>query len=141
VSHDLNQEIFIEKDNFKTLLKQFIAEQNNYLTTNYELQIDKNINWDLISSEIKMHLYRIIQEATRNSNKYAKATKAIICFTIDENQLCLSITDNGVGFDSEKIKEGIGLLNMQQRIQSLNGTLSIDSKVNKGTTIYIRIPL
>lgn len=141
VSHDLNQDIFIEKDSFNTLLKQFLAEQNSHLKTNYELQLDKNINWETIASEIKMHLYRIIQEATRNSNKHAKATKVIICFTIDDNQLCLSVTDNGIGFDSEKTKGGIGLLNMQQRIQSINGTLSIESKAKKGTAIYIKIPL
>ncbi len=141
VSHDLNQELFIEKDSFKTLLKQFIAEQNSHLKNNYELQIDETINWDLVSSEIKMHLYRIIQEATRNSNKHAKATKTIICFIIDENQLSLSITDDGIGFDLEKTKEGIGLLNMQQRVQSVNGTLSITSKVKNGTTIYIKIPM
>ncbi len=140
VSHELNQELFTEKDSFKTLLKQFVAEQNSHLKTNYELQIDKNINWELISSEIKMHLYRIIQEAINNSNKHAKATKVIICITMDENQLCMSITDNGIGFDSQKTKEGIGLLNIQQRIHSLNGTLSIESKVKKGTVIYLKIP-
>ena len=141
VSHDLNQELFIGRDSFISLLKQFVAEQNSHLKNNYELQIDETINWDLISSEMKMHLYRIIQEATRNSNKHAKANKVTICLTMDENQLCMSITDDGIGFDSEKIKEGIGLLNMQQRMESLKGVLSITSKVNKGTTIYIKIPL
>ncbi len=141
VSHDLNQELFIGRDSFISLLKQFVAEQNSHLKNNYELQIDETINWDLISSEMKMHLYRIIQEATRNSNKHAKANKVTICLTMDENQLCMSITDDGIGFDSEKIKEGIGLLNMQQRMESLKGILSITSKVNKGTTIYIKIPL
>lgn len=141
VSHDLNQEIFIEKDNFKTLLKQFIAEQNSHLKTKFELQMDETINWELISSAIKMHLYRVIQEAVHNSNKHAKANNVTICNTKDENHLCLSITDDGMGFDTEKTKEGIGLLNMQQRIQSLNGTLSIKSKVKKGTTIYLQIPL
>jgi len=140
VSHELNQELFTEKDSFKTILKQFVTEQNSHLKTNYELQIDKNINWELISSEIKMHLYRIIQEAINNCNKHAKATKVIICITMDENQLCMSIIDNGIGFDSQKTKEGIGLLNIQQRIHSLNGTLSIESKVKKGTIIYVKIP-
>jgi len=141
VSHELNQELFIGKDSFVSILNQFIAEQNSHLKTHLELQIDGNFNWDLIRSEVKMHLYRIIQEATRNSNKHAKAAKVTICFTMDENQLCMSIIDNGIGFDAEKAKGGIGISNMQQRVQSLKGTLSITSKTNKGTTIYTKIPL
>ncbi len=141
VSHDLNQDIFTEKDSFKALLNQFVVEQNSHLKTNYELQIDSNINWDLISSQTKMHLYRVIQEATHNCNTHTTATTATICFTLDENQLCLSITDNGYGFDTEKTKDGIGLKNIQQRVASLNGTLSIQSKEKEGTAIYVKIPL
>ncbi len=141
VSHDLNQDVFTEKDSFKALLTQFVVEQNSHLKTNYELQIDSNINWDLIASQTKMHLYRVIQEATHNCKTHTTATTATICFTLDENQLCLSITDNGYGFDTEKTKEGIGLKNMQQRIQLLQGTLVIESKANLGTSIYVKIPM
>jgi two-component system, NarL family, sensor kinase len=140
VSHDLNQELFLEKDSFKMLLKQFVKDQNSHNKTHYELLIAENVNWELISSQTKMHLYRIIQEASHNINKYAQATQAIISFTTEENQLCLTITDNGSGFDTTKIKEGIGLQNMQQRSQELQGVFSIASNTN-GTKLHFKIPI
>ena len=140
VSHDLNQELFLEKDSFKMLLKQFVNEQNSHNKTHYELQISENVNWEQVSSQTKMHLYRIIQEASHNINKYAKASQATIAFTIKNNQLYLSITDNGSGFDTTKTKEGIGLQNMQQRCQELKGIFSIESNT-KGTKLHFKIPM
>lgn len=139
ISHDLNQELFQEKDSFVTLLTQFIREQNSLSKSKYELQIESIINWESISSEIKMHIFRIIQEASYNCNKYANATRVIISFTLDDINLCVSISDDGDGFDTEKEKDGIGLKNIQQRIKTLNGFFSIKSS-NSGTTLYFMIP-
>jgi len=139
VSHDLNQDLFQEKDNFVTLLTEFIREQNSISKSKYELQIENTINWESISNEIKMHIFRIIQEASYNCNKYANATNVVICFTIDERNICVSISDNGNGFDTEKEIDGIGLKNMQERIKTLNGFFSIKSS-SDGTTLYLMIP-
>ncbi len=141
VSHNLNHEVYIEKDSFKILLQQFIKEQNNHSKTNFELQIDENVNWDLITTETKMHLYRIFQEGISNINKHANAATVIISFTMNEEHMKILVTDNGVGFDTKKTKDGIGLKNILQRIESLNGTFTIESKKNKGTALYLSIPI
>lgn len=141
VAHDLNQEIFIDNNSFIILLTDFIANQNSITDTKYQIEIDKSIDWVAISSGIKMNLYRIIQEASHNINKFAEAKIAMISILLDENNLCLSITDDGKGFDAEKQTEGIGLKNIKQRVDSLNGKFVIQSRNKKSTSLNIAIPL
>ena len=88
-----------------------------------------------------MNLYRIIQEALYNTNKYANATTGILTIIKDEANICMSVVDNGIGFDTNKIKDGIGIANIKQRINTLNGSVAIVSKNNNGTTINCKIPI
>jgi signal transduction histidine kinase len=88
-----------------------------------------------------MNLFRIVQEATHNINKFAKAKNVVISFVLDEQNICLSITDNGKGFDPENNTDGIGLKNIKQRVDNLNGKCIIQSIKNKSTSINIAIPV
>jgi signal transduction histidine kinase len=69
-------------------------------------------------------------------NKYAQATKCFVFLLKKGTKISLQISDNGVGFDIEKKKQGIGLKNMQQRAKSIKGSFSIVSD-SSGTTIEI----
>ena len=141
IAHNLNLEIFNETNSYAALLNDFIATQNAVTNSpQYKLEIGETINWVTVSSVIKMNLYRIIQEASHNSNKYAQATNVIISLILDENNICLSITDNGKGFDINADNEGIGLKNIKHRVESLNGKFVIQSINNKSTFINIAIP-
>jgi signal transduction histidine kinase len=135
ITHELSKETFSKSNSFTSLLTQLIEQHNQIHPTDFNLELDPTINWDAISSEIKMNLYRIIQEAIHNTNKYAQATKAAVSLLQDENKLCLSITDNGIGFDTKAIKQGIGIQNMQQRIASIGGEISIITEPGNGTVI------
>ena len=138
----MNLEIFNETNSYVALLNDFIATQNAVTSSpQYKLEIGETINWVTVSSVIKMNLYRIIQEASHNSNKYAQATNVIISLILDENNICLSITDNGKGFDINADNEGIGLKNIKHRVESLNGKFVIQSINNKSTSINIAIPV
>lgn len=139
LTHELSKEHFLENNSFVSLVTELVHQQNQAHPTNYQLQIDESINWDSIPSEIKMNLYRIIQEAIHNCNKYAKATQVQIKLTKKNNQLQLSINDNGIGFDVNEVKQGIGLLNMQHRIESINGSITIHSTARTGTEINCTI--
>ena len=142
IAHNLNLEIFNETNSYVALLNDFIATQNAVTSSpQYKLEIGETINWVTVSSVIKMNLYRIIQEASHNSNKYAQATNVIISLILDENNICLSITDNGKGFDINADNEGIGLKNIKHRVESLNGKFVIQSINNKSTSINIAIPV
>lgn len=141
LSHDLNQESFIERDNFGRLLNELTWFQNKTSQTKYRLEMDNRVNWNLLSGEKKVHLYRIVQEAVNNINKHAGATEAIISFSLKKDHLELTLSDNGLGFDPEAGTDGIGLKNIQQRIRSLKGVVAITSIVNEGTTIKINLPI
>ncbi|MBC7524486.1 MAG: two-component sensor histidine kinase, partial [Flavobacterium sp.] len=142
ITHDFSNDIFAATYSFKIILEQLIAEQNKlYPKTKYHLELEEGINWDTISSKIKMNLYRIIQEALYNIHKHAKATKAVVALIQDENNICMSIQDNGIGFDVSKIKEGIGIKNIKLRISQLSGKITINSSTKYGTAINVAVPI
>ena len=85
-------------------------------------------------------IYRIIQELVTNILKHAKATEAIIQFNHRDEELFITVEDNGIGFDTSKIYEGIGHKNIQTRIDFLNAQINVDS-TTKGTSYTILIDL
>lgn len=141
ISHDLNHEIFKNENSFIQMVKDLIHNKNTSSLSDYELEIDKYIPWNKISGKIKMNLYRILQEAIHNIEKHANAQKVIISLIKDENNICMSISDNGIGFDTEKKKNGIGIQNIQYRVKHLNGKININSFLNSSTSINISIPI
>lgn len=141
LSHNLSKEVTDTNKSFNLLMQQLVKSQNIHSDTEYKLKIEKAIDWETISNEIKMHIYRIVQESLNNINKYAMATHAGIDFSIRGNHLAITISDNGIGFDPEKTKDGIGLKNIQQRIALLSGQLRITSEPNKGTTLHLSLPV
>ncbi|WP_396140894.1 histidine kinase [Flavobacterium sp.] len=141
ISHDLNQDVFQEEDSFRKMIEDFVNQQNTTSKTHYELELDNDIDWNAISSEIKMNLYRIIQEATHNINKYGQAKKASISLVLDAPNICMAITDNGIGFDTSVSSKGIGIQNMQARVKLLNGKFNIRSTKLDTTCVNIAIPI
>ena len=142
ISHDFSNDLFAEAYSFKIILEKLIAEQNKlYPDTQYRLELEEKINLDSISSKIKMNMYRIIQEALYNVHKHAKATKVAVAIIQDENNICISILDNGIGFDTSKTKEGIGIKNIKLRIKQLSGKISVISSKKHGTAINMAIPI
>ncbi len=135
ITHELSKETFSKSNSFTSLLTQLIEQQNQLHATDFSLELDPKIHWDIISSEVKMNYYRIIQEAIHNTNKYAKASKTNISLLLEENKLRLSISDNGKGFDTKANKQGIGIQNMHQRIAAINGEITINTSPGKGTEI------
>jgi PAS domain S-box-containing protein len=95
-----------------------------------------------LPSDISLCLFRILQEALNNSAKHSGAENFAVRLWGTQDEICLSITDSGAGFDSEAVKEshGLGLVSMEERLELVNGTLHIDSRPNLGTTIYARVP-
>jgi signal transduction histidine kinase len=136
VSHDLQQNLAFEDTSFQIALESLVVNQTNVMNTQFDCSIDTYIDWSLVPSAYKVHIYRICQEALHNVNKYAQATKCFVFLLKKGTKISLQISDNGVGFDIEKKKQGIGLKNMQQRAKSIKGSFSIVSD-SSGTTIEI----
>lgn len=92
-----------------------------------------------IDATKEIHIYRIIQEIIQNILKHADASLIEVHLLKKQNYLSLMIEDDGVGYNLNNDSDGIGLQNIKNRIQLLNGHLKIDSI--KGTTFNIQIPL
>jgi two-component system NarL family sensor kinase len=141
VSHQLSDNFDGSEVNFTSIVKQLILNKSEVGNFKYESDFDENINWYLLNPIIKVNLYRIIQEATQNIIKHANAKNVCIMFYLKNNSLILSISDDGVGFDSKKKRNGIGLKNIKSRVKKLNGVSFVSSALNKGTKIKIEIPI
>jgi len=141
ISHDLNKDALFNKVSFVAVIEAFVSEQRSLFTGICHLEIDREINWDWLSSFQKIHIFRILQEAFQNTNKHAHANNLIISFLRSKNQLLLEIFDDGVGFSLKQKKKGIGLQNIFSRAKQCNGIADIQSAVGTGTTIRITIPL
>jgi signal transduction histidine kinase len=140
ISHDLNREKYALINNFLAILNNLLEEQKTSFNTTVEFKIDDQVNWDSLNNTIKINIYRIVQESLQNVNKYAQATKVKIQILQEENYLTLTIADNGIGFDTNLKKKGIGVQNMLSRAREMNGEFDIQSKRGKGTTIIVKIP-
>ena len=138
ISHDLHTEINETQFDYSNLLTNLIHLQNEIGATNFSLEIEPEINWDSIDSLIKITVFRIVQESVLNISKHANASTSYITILIDDNHLVLEIKDDGIGFDLNATKQGIGLQNIQERAKTINANLEIISEPNEGTTIKLK---
>ena len=97
-----------------------------------------------LDNTIEVTLFRMIQELCTNIIKHSQANEVNIYLTQGSpTDINIIIEDNGIGFDPKTIvsQSGIGLKNMEKKVEQMGGTFSIDSNVNKGTSIIIDLPL
>lgn len=142
ISHDLNRENTELINNFVVILTNLIENQRKAFKTKIDFSLDKKIQWEGISNEVKINLYRIVQEALQNCNKYAQAKVITVSFVLEGTQgIRLFIQDNGVGFNLKKIKKGIGLQNIEFRTKECSGKLEIKTKPDEGTALTIEVPI
>jgi len=95
-----------------------------------------------IGSSVELVLFRVLQELVSNVLKHSKANHLTVQLVKLKTHVVLNVSDNGIGFDVErKEKNGIGLLNIASRIDSINGNLHYESDSGKGTSVTIRTPI
>ena len=125
-------------------IENFMAE------TKIEVVLDLYSKTYKLDSIVEVAVFRIIQEALNNIQKYANATQVWINLKIKNDVLLATIMDNGVGFDVNDVLNnrkpdrnsgGFGLYGMKQRAELLNGRLKVQSQLNQGTIIRLEIPL
>ncbi|WNW01131.1 ATP-binding protein [Tenacibaculum sp. HL-MS23] len=139
LSHQLSS-ISFGKVSFKD---QIINLVSDYFELDFRITVAglQENQWHTINDAIKRLLYLSTRESIQNSKKYAQASKISIDFTVHKKYVHLTITDNGIGFDTAISKKGIGLQNLQERVEELNGTLNIESEKGNGTKTSIQIPI
>lgn len=123
-------------------LKVALAKQAEALKMRHQLDI-RYIAEDEpeLAFSTKQELYRIAQEALHNVVKHAHATLVTMHLTEYQNNVCLTIDDNGVGFNTQQDFPGsLGLTSMRERCEALGGTFDLNSEVEDGTIINICVP-
>jgi two-component system, NarL family, sensor kinase len=138
ISHSLNSNFIKSIGLVETISKDL---ENIRMNKNITYNIEINGNHLTLTPEKELHIYRIAQEAIQNAIKHAKATHIGVVIFFDSGQFRLKITDNGVGFDKNKIYEmkGLGFINMFQRARYVNGLLDVQPAPMKGTSIALSL--
>ncbi|PZX63653.1 sensor histidine kinase [Hydrotalea sandarakina] len=128
----------LEEDSLQLLVKDLVNTLNNNGVVKFKFVFDNFIEEGL-SKNIKLVLYRIIQEQMNNILKHAKATEAVIELNSENGYVYLTLKDNGQGFDTSAKPKGIGLRNIANRLLLNNGKMYIDSSPGNGCTLHASI--
>jgi PAS domain S-box-containing protein len=124
-------------------LKQAIEEMVDRYNT-LEMGIKINFTFDIsdkkINSRVEIAIYRIIQEIISNAMKHSKAKNIFLTIYEEGENLVVTALDDGIGFNMEKVRRGLGLNSLETRVQSINGKLQIHTSEGKGTQIRINLP-
>jgi PAS domain S-box-containing protein len=96
-----------------------------------------------LSGEIAITLFRVLQEALSNALKHARATVLRVALRGGPETIVLDVVDDGCGFDVDAALKGhgLGLISMQERLRFVNGTMFIESKPGRGSTVRAIVPL
>lgn len=117
-----------------TLNDLFLSYEKDYI--NIITRNIPKIDWNSIEAYKKITLYRVLQELMVNMKKHSQATNVALTFNTSNNRMSITYRDNGIGC---KIKKGTGLLNMENRIKSIKGTIIFESEINKGFKAKITV--
>ena len=140
MSHNLIPPEF-SKESFEIIVKKLIQNYSSQTTTKLHLNIDGSKDLEKMTIHQKTLLYRILQETVTNAFKHANCSSISLLITAFNDYINIIVEDNGIGFDTNKQSEGIGLKNIRERIKDLNSYLTIDSSPGRGTVLQFDIPI
>lgn len=138
MAHELLPQIF-KKFGFHHALKELSHSIN--LTGVITLKIEGEHLIPASDYYNLLHIYRILQELTQNTLKYAKAKQAFITFEKkSDDTFEITYRDDGVGYETDQPVYGLGISNIKTRVALLNGNVNFYSRPNEGTLVTIKIP-
>jgi PAS domain S-box-containing protein len=108
-----------------------------------KINIDEVNDVPALGDHNKINLFRVVQESLTNVVRYAQATEVKITLKQTDEDIRLTVKDNGIGFDPQTIavKKTLGILGMRERISALGGSFKLESKPGHGTTVSVCVPL
>jgi PAS domain S-box-containing protein len=124
-----------------TAIRSFCAEFSKQHQVNIKFT-DRNVPRQL-PKDISLCLFRVTQEALHNAVKYSGTNQFFVALSATQKEIQLVVQDGGAGFDLEEARKnpGLGLVSMQERVNLVHGTFSVDSKPGNGTRISAIVPL
>ena len=137
ISHQLNP-VSLNEETFLEKTRELIAEHR---MAGLSINLRMFDVQSAIREETGLQLYRILQESLQNIEKHAQSNDVEVQIFAHDNQLIMTIEDDGVGFEIENQPQGLGTKNMRLRTEQIGGEFSISSSIGDGTSIMITVPL
>jgi len=122
-------------------MKEFAAEILESKNIDYHFKEKGSLQADQLNIEKRKNIYLIFKEVLNNAAKYSLATAIFIHLFIEDHLLTLVVEDNGIGFDATQVKEGNGLKNIRARVETIQGSVTIQSTPGKGTSLTLKVAL
>ncbi len=141
ISHELSHAAYQKIHNFILSIKDLLKTIEASSKIKMEFDCADDLDYDALNGDIKINLYRIIQEIIQNAVKHSGCSCVSLSFNEDSEYLKVTISDDGKGFVVKKGKKGIGMRNITSRMTKVNGTWNIDSTLGLGTTVTLVIPI
>ena len=134
IAHNLLPPVF-EKFGLHAAVEELVLEFST--AKNVQINYENELDFSALEVNKQLHIFRILQELLNNSIRHGKATHISITFVSKNHQNTCIYTDNGVGFNtnSENKKRGIGMQNIESRVNFLGGNINVQSEINKGVQI------
>ena len=134
IAHDLLPPV-IEKFGLHAGIEELVLEYNS--TKNVNVVYKNELQFNLNNIDRQLHVFRILQELLNNSVRHGKAKNVSIYFHEDNNVNFCEYKDDGIGFEKNNFEnqKGLGMKNIESRVNFLNGELSINSEKYKGVTV------
>jgi two-component system sensor histidine kinase UhpB len=136
----------LETGGLAAALREYVGNWSQHYSV--PMRLHTNVSGDhRLPPEVESTMYRVAQEALNNVIKHARARRVDIALERHADHVSLIIEDDGVGFDTSKAANdayglsGVGLVGMRERVALIGADLQIESKVGRGTTIFVRAPL
>lgn len=140
ISHNLSPSL-LTRFGLTSAINSYIGRLRN--STNLRFTYNHNLQRPL-NFEVETTIYRIVVECVNNAIRHAKASSINIEMNDNEEKILIAIADNGIGFDVEqtvKTKKGLGLVNINNRMENIGGKIEIKSAPRNGTQIKLTIPI
>ena len=134
IAHDLLPPVF-EKFGLHAAVEELVLEFST--AKNVQINYENELDFSVLEVNKQLHIFRILQELLNNSMRHGKATIISITFVSKNKQNTCLYIDNGVGFNASlgNQKRGIGMQNIESRVNFLGGNINVQSEINKGVQI------
>ena len=133
-----------ERDTLASVARYLASYAEEYLAglkVTCRVQIPNSFPDQVVSGEVRHHLFLAVKEALNNAVRHGGASEINFRVRVLEDRLLISITDNGSGFDTSGRSNGYGLLNLRNRLDHLHGHCELESSPGAGTTVSLQVPL
>jgi PAS domain S-box-containing protein len=133
----------IDNQGLSTAIAELISFYSGISKIDFIYEVNEDIDNSIQDSIIINQLYHIAQEALTNSIKHSQASRIEVSLSLESSEICLQISDNGIGDKSSKEnnEQGLGLSILKYRVNVIDGNVSIIRSANKGTQVICRVPL